>query len=89
MLPDSDWQLDRLISMEENYIFTEDPDFLDQLHSLCAVDVDGAQSGGMGQRQGVFPSQMRQLLGAYFKTVQESAKNTVPKVFPPFCPVVA
>lgn len=66
-------EVERLIAMEENYIFTDDPAFLKQLHSLCAVDPNA------GSPSQFFPDQMRSLLRAYFKTVQQSAQNVVPK----------
>eukprot|EP00658_Telonema_sp_P-2_P001830 TRINITY_DN10683_c0_g1_i1.p1 TRINITY_DN10683_c0_g1~~TRINITY_DN10683_c0_g1_i1.p1 ORF type:complete len:722 (+),score=205.80 TRINITY_DN10683_c0_g1_i1:73-2166(+) len=66
-------EVDRLIAMEENYIFTDDPAFLKQLHSLCAVDPSKASPGAF------FPDQMRSLLHAYYQTVQDSAQNVIPK----------
>jgi hypothetical protein len=66
-------EVERLIAMEENYIFTDDQAFLKQLHSLCAVDLkDSAPSQ-------FFPEQMRSLLRAYFKTVRDSTQNVLPK----------
>eukprot|EP00656_Telonema_subtile_P006941 TRINITY_DN1322_c0_g1_i2.p2 TRINITY_DN1322_c0_g1~~TRINITY_DN1322_c0_g1_i2.p2 ORF type:complete len:672 (-),score=135.83 TRINITY_DN1322_c0_g1_i2:234-2249(-) len=66
-------EVERLIAMEENYVFTDDPSFLTQLHSLVAVDPKGSSPSQF------FPDQMRSLLRAYFKTVQQSAQNVVPK----------
>jgi len=67
-------EVERLIAMEESYIFTDDNEFLGQLHSLCAVDSKQAKSPSQ-----FFPDQMRSLLRAYFKTVQHSAQNVIPK----------
>jgi len=73
-MDDAAQEVDRLIAMEETYIFTEDDEFLRQLHSLCAVDPKQAKSPSQ-----FFPDQMRSLLRAYFKTVQQSAQNVIPK----------
>eukprot|EP00657_Telonema_sp_P-1_P009342 TRINITY_DN3536_c0_g1_i2.p1 TRINITY_DN3536_c0_g1~~TRINITY_DN3536_c0_g1_i2.p1 ORF type:complete len:165 (-),score=44.83 TRINITY_DN3536_c0_g1_i2:268-762(-) len=67
-------EVERLITMEENYTYTDDPAFLTQLHSLCAVDTSKSVSPSQ-----FFPDQMRSLLRAYFKTIQQSAQNVIPK----------
>jgi len=61
-------QVEKLIMMEENYIYTDDPEFHAQLQRLF-----------MDQTTGVQPGRMRSILQAYFHTVQQSLQNSVPK----------
>lgn len=63
-------QVERLVTMEESYIYTDDELFHAQLQKLFS---DPDSSGG------VQPRHMRALLQAYFKTAQLSIQNSVPK----------
>jgi len=64
------YQVERLVTMEESYIYTEEAAFHTQLQKLFA-DPDG--------NGGVQPRHMRALLQAYFETSKHSIKNSMPK----------
>lgn len=63
-------QVELLVTMEESYVYTDDPSFHSQLQRLF-MDPDAAG--------GVQPAHMRALLQAYFATAQQSIQNNVPK----------
>ena len=63
-------QVERLVTMEESYVYTDDPAFHSQLQRLF-TDPDACG--------GVQPAHMRALLQAYFSTAQHSIQNNVPK----------
>ena len=56
--------------MEENYIWTDNKDFLNQLNNIIPKN-----NGGK-----IDPSIIRELLNAYFKTIVQNVSDQVPKI---------
>lgn len=62
-------QIKNIIDIEENYIWTEEPQFSDQLHKLYATMKPGS----------INYAAMRTLINSYFDTVKKSISDRVPK----------
>lgn len=63
-------QIKEKILIEENYIWTDNKDFLNQLNNIIPKNNDGK----------IDPSIIRELLNAYFKTIVQNISDQVPKI---------